>query len=96
MYLIIPFVLGFYSCSVTKEITENMIFVNGPKDLEYRINAGNATAYRNISVLREIKETNAVNKHYFDLKFVPYQQSGININAIPNTPYYSVPLLPKK
>jgi len=97
IYLAVPIVLGLSACSVTKEITENMIFVNGPKDMKYKTNTYEMTAEQDIrakTILREQRETNTVDKHYFDIKLIPYQQSATN-----TTPYmlnYSIPPIPKK
>jgi hypothetical protein len=95
IYLAIPLALGLSSCSVTKEITHNMVLVNSPKDLEYKVNVGNVTAERDISVRTQQKETqvNATAKPYSEIRFIPYKPATSTNSYMPN---YSVPLLPKK
>lgn len=64
MYLTLALTIGVSSCSITK----NMVFVNGPKDLEYKVNAGtvNQEAINNMQKgLYAFKD--------FDNKCIPYQ-----------------------
>jgi hypothetical protein len=87
IYFALPLVLGLGACSVTK----NMIFVNGPKDLEQRINSGNMNLC-NINVQRESDHTR---KYYFtkphlETNHIPYQPLLINAKTYnPEYPYVS-------
>jgi hypothetical protein len=102
MYLAASLVLGLSSCSVTKEIKENMILTNGLEDLANKSKAGIVTTTCDISVRTEPKEAkiDIVDKHYSGIKFIPYKQSGTNTSlGINKNSYmlnYSVPLTPKK
>jgi len=62
MYLAIPMALALSACSVTK----NMIFVNGPKDLENKVNSGNVNVEAINNMQREIN-------YAFEKKCIPYQ-----------------------
>jgi hypothetical protein len=64
IYLAVPLMLGLSACAPSK----TFVFVNGPRDLEYRLGDHSKAMTMNVNT-----GIDNVHRHDFEMRFIPYQ-----------------------
>ena len=72
MYLAVPVILGLSACSVTKDF----VFVNSPKDLEYRLGDHSKAISRNVN-----NGIDNAREKYIDTRIMEFKKHRVQDNC---------------
>jgi hypothetical protein len=74
IYLAVPLMLGLSACTPSK----TFVFVNGPRDLEYRLGDHSHAMIANVN-----RGIDNIHRHDFDMRFIPYKSLDKHDNMRP-------------